>query len=79
MADSFQQKLGFEGAEDIIAKLKASAPSRGTGTEGRVPEVSPTPKMIEAGLKEWFADAWAETEEDRLARVYLAMERCRPK
>jgi hypothetical protein len=43
------------------------------------PDSIPTDEMIRAGLSEWFADAWGERDEDRMTRVFLAMEKCRPK
>jgi hypothetical protein len=43
------------------------------------PDSIPTEEMIRAGLSEWFADAWGERDEDRMSRVFLAMEKCRPK
>ena len=41
-------------------------------------EVEITPKMIEVGLTAWLANTW-DMDEVRMARAYLAMEKCRPK
>src|SRR5437016_443901 len=63
------------GVSQMINIYRKRLDSTGAGE----PDSIPTPEMIAAGLNEWFADAWAETEEDRMARVFFAMERCRPK
>jgi hypothetical protein len=38
-----------------------------------------TSEMIEAGVNELFSTTWGESDEDRVARIFLAMEWRRPK